>query len=51
MVNRKGVWFQVGTFSLAGQADGRGKGMFARMTAYCKWFENVTDGEVKCQRI
>lgn len=48
MINRKGSWFQVGTDSYGLKRDGRGWGMFARATSYCKWVNDVTKGEVTC---
>ncbi|KAH7698612.1 tryptase-like protein [Aphelenchoides avenae] len=51
MVNRKGTWFQVGTNSAGRRADGRGQGMFARVTSYCKWIKDVTKGDVTCVKL
>ncbi|KAH7694673.1 hypothetical protein AAVH_38276, partial [Aphelenchoides avenae] len=42
MVNRKGIWFEVGI--LSGNAD-RGASYFVRVTAHCKWIEATTSGE------
>lgn len=48
MANRKGSWFQVGTDSAGWKHDGTGYGKFARVTSYCKWFTDVTEGKVNC---
>ncbi|KAH7712423.1 hypothetical protein AAVH_20227 [Aphelenchoides avenae] len=48
MVNRRGVWFQVGTDSAGRTGNGTGYDTFARLTSYCKWFKNETNGEVNC---
>jgi hypothetical protein len=51
MVNRQGIWFQVGTTSVGLKQDGRGMGIFSRLTTYCKWFANVTKGQVNCVKL
>lgn len=48
MVNREGTWFQVGTLSGGRVWHGWGDKKFSRVTSYCKWFQNVTNGEVRC---
>ncbi|KAH7680130.1 hypothetical protein AAVH_41499, partial [Aphelenchoides avenae] len=56
MINRKGVWYQVGTTSIGGLFDddvGRTKwlSVYSRLSRACDWIEEKTGGDVKCAPI
>lgn len=56
MINRKGVWYQVGIASIAAyfdDDDGQTKwfSMHSRLSRACDWIEKVTSGYVKCAAI
>ncbi|KAH7691361.1 serine protease 45, partial [Aphelenchoides avenae] len=51
MVNRKGIWFEVGVVSTGSSSEGQGRAEFVRVTTHCKWIKKMTQGEVKCVKI
>lgn len=44
MVNKNGVWLQVGVTSSGDESDG----LYARIASRCDWIKEVTGGEVEC---